>query len=422
MAKPLTAPAVSKFRPETQRREIPDGGCPGLSLIIMPSGVKSWAFRYRRPLSGKSAKLILGRYIDCAQNSSTPVLGDFLTLASARLLATRLRHEVAIGQDPSGIKARERDEDFLAAALDYVEHTKKTTRRWQQTAALLGLRPDGSVIKGALVDGWRNSAVSEIDEDAIFHVVESAKARSLSRGRVLFAALSSFFGWLKEQRRIKHNPVQGLKRPPASKPRERVLSDDEIRRFWRASGLLSPLYASVLRLLLLTGARLREISELRKAEVAADGSLISLPGSRTKNHRAHDIPLSPMAKELLAPFLDSQHPSEFVFTTTLETPISGWSKVKKRLDVLMGPTQQPWRIHDLRRTAVTGMARSGVNLPVIERAVNHVSGSFGGVVSPYQRHKYADEVKAAMDSWDGILTIILNSETSGNVIELKKSA
>src|SRR5262245_63663199 len=97
--------------------------------------------------------------------------------------------------------------------------------------------------------------------------------------------------------------------------------------------------------------------------------------------------------------------AEFIFSTTLTTPISGWSKTEKRLDRLMGVTD--WRIHDLRRTAATGMARAGADLPVIERALNHISGSFGGIVAVYQKHKYADEVRAAMEGWSNLLLAIV---------------
>lgn len=149
--------------------------------------------------------------------------------------------------------------------------------------------------------------------------------------------------------------------------------------------------------------------------------MIRLPGTRTKNHRAHDIPLSPLAQQILSSFLVDPKLSEFIFTTTNKSPISGWSKVKKQLDLHMNPSA-PWRLHDLRRTAVTGMARSGADLPVIERAINHVSGSFGGIVSTYQKHKFSAEVKASMESWESLLKQILYSETNSNIICLKKSA
>src|SRR6516165_5678084 len=101
MAKHLTAVAVAKARAGAQRREIPDGGSPGLHLVVQPSGAKSWALRYRRP-DRRSAKLVLGSVFDLegGEADSKPVIGDHLTLAAARRLVAELRHQIAQGRDP----------------------------------------------------------------------------------------------------------------------------------------------------------------------------------------------------------------------------------------------------------------------------------------------------------------------------------
>src|SRR5262249_39293812 len=144
---------------------------------------------------------------------------------------------------------------------------------------------------------------------------------------------------------------------------------------------------------------------LRWEEVAEDGAAITIPGSRTKNHRNHVVPLSKAAQAILAK-VERVPESPLVFTTTGTTPVSGWSKTKRRIDQLMG-SEPPWLIHDLRRTAATGMARAGADLPVIERALNHVSGSFGGIVGVYQQYQYRDEVRAAMEAWSSLLLTIV---------------
>src|SRR5262249_18082425 len=88
---------------------------------------------------------------------------------------------------------------------------------------------------------------------------------------------------------------------------------------------------------------------------------------------------------------------QVVFTTTGETPISGWSKVKARIAVAVGGP--PWRLHDLRRTAVTGMAELGIRPDVIELTVNHVSGSRGGIAGVYNRSELLPERKVALQRW-----------------------
>src|SRR5205823_5962354 len=112
-----------------------------------------------------------------------------------------------------------------------------------------------------------------------------------------------------------------------------------------------------------------------------------------------------------------------VFTTNGRTPVSGFSKVKLALDRAMVAAAReeavqngadpakvtivPWRFHDLRRTAATGMQRAGASLHVIERALNHVSGSFGGIVGTYQKHEYRDEVAGALEAWANLLARII---------------
>ena len=109
----------------------------------------------------------------------------------------------------------------------------------------------------------------------------------------------------------------------------------------------------------------------------------TIPGARTKNHRPHAVPLPPVALDILAavPRIEG----DLVFTTTGTSPISGWSKIKRALDAVMGLKVSPWRLHDLRRTAASGMSRLGVRSEVVDRALNHITGSFRGVAGTYQR-------------------------------------
>jgi integrase len=135
---------------------------------------------------------------------------------------------------------------------------------------------------------------------------------------------------------------------------------------------------------------------MRRDELAADG-IWTIPGTRTKNHRQHVVPLPPLAQEIIAnaPRVEGS----YVFTTTGTSPISGWSKCKRALDEQMGPGVPSWRLHDLRRTCASGMQRLGVRIEVVERALNHISGSYGGVAGIYQRDPMHEETSAAMLRW-----------------------
>jgi integrase len=154
----------------------------------------------------------------------------------------------------------------------------------------------------------------------------------------------------------------------------------------------------MVKLLALTGQRRDEVARMEWAEIDFGRRSWTLPRERVKTDQAHEVPLSDAAVAILeaAPRIAG---SAYVFTTAGDAPISGYSKSKRRLDVLL-PTDMPaWRLHDLRRTAASGMARLGVNLPVIEKVLNHASGSFAGIVGVYQRHSFGDEKRAALNIW-----------------------
>jgi integrase len=364
MAKVLTAPAVLRLRAGKVRREIPDGGCPGLRLVIQPgSGAKSWAMRFRRP-GGKAAKLTLGP-ADLAgkESEGEPVIGQPLTLASARRLATAVQRQRAMGKDVVAVRHRERleraargDDTFSTAAVDFIkQHAQRKTRRWEDTARLLGLQPNGlTLIPKGLAERWRDRPIGEIDGDDIHGFIEEvgergvpglerfAKGASETRARAVFAALSKMFSWLGEKRRVRANPCIGVARPKPPAARDRVLTPAEIVKFWQAASAERAEFAGVLKLLLLTGCRLREVADMRRAELSDDAWTI--PGERTKNHRPHTLALPPLARTILA---KAGGDGDLIFATGNGAP--SWSKIKRRLDARMNIP--PWRIHDLRRTS-----------------------------------------------------------------------
>jgi integrase len=207
-----------------------------------------------------------------------------------------------------------------------------------------------------------------------------------------------FFRWCIERDILKIDPTAGMPRVGNGKSRERVLSDDELGRVWRAAE--GP-FGAVTRMLILTGARREEITQLRWSEI--DGT-IKLEDARTKTGAPHIIPLSAAAQALLNS-LPRIAGSDFVFTTTGTKPISGWSRPKIDLDAASGVTG--WRIHDLRRTVATGMQKLGVGLQVVEAVLGHTSGSRAGVVGIYQRHTYDAEKRAALEAWGAYIMALV---------------
>jgi integrase len=396
------------------------------------------------------AKLTLGRVdLSDAETADEPTLGGALSLRMARELANRIDRERARGVDVveehkaskrrRRAAAEERGANSFAAALRdfFADHKTKwhaRPRHWRDDARLLGLdyspgcdpaEVEPRVIVGSLAETWAERDVREIDGHDVHTVVDEARRHGIpglprrngstseSRGRKMHAALSGLFRWLLRQRRIASNPCVGVWRPSAPPARERVLSDVEVRWFWRSTEQLAPPFRAALRLLLLTGCRLSEVCGMYRDELSEDGANWTIPGERTKNHRTHLVALSPLAREVIG--APPRVAGTFVFSTAGRSPISGWSKCKAQLDELMiaGAREEAetagrdaaevtisrWTIHDLRRTCASGMQRLGVRVEVIERCLNHLSGSYQGVSGIYQRDPMLEERREALERW-----------------------
>lgn len=445
----LTDPAVKKYRGGAARREIRDADAKGLYLVIQPSGAKSWAMRLRRP-SGKSAKLHLGPvYIPDEEAPNEPVAGAPLSLAAARKLAADLQHQRATGRDVVGDhlagKHQRRVEAKAGAASAFgilvprfvAEYTRrgKRPRRMAETARMLGLlipRDGGvpEVVRRGLCDRWREKPVAEIDRREIRSVVAEvqqdgvpglerrSKVATKSRARAMLVALSTFFRWCLREEFVVTNPCRDMPRPDAPKARDRVLSDAEIVSFWRGCDKVGEPFGAALRLLLLTGCRLNEVAGMCRHELSGDLATWSIPGTRTKNGKPHAVSLAPMAREIVASVRRISGEQGLIFTTTGETPISGWSKIKRRLDKEMGDPAA-WRLHDLRRTAASGMQRLGMRVEIIERALNHISGSYAGITGTYQRDPMLDDTRAALLRWSQHVAGLVSGQ-SDKIVPLKR--
>ena len=342
---------------------------------------------------------------------------------------------MAIGNPPSHIAKKRSipssEDTFSAAARDFIEdHVKKNTRRWHETARNIGIQPaeDGTleIIDGSLADRWRNQPISEIDEDMIFRVVDEARRKGVpglgrrnegqseSRARKVHSTLSVLFGWLKKKRRIKVNPMVALTSPSAEKARDHVLTNPEIVKLWAACDTEGFPFGPLLKLLLLTGCRREEVAGMRRSELSEDLATWTIPGNRTKNHRVHIVPLPPMTRDIVRGI--DPH-GDLIFTTNGKTPVSGFSKFKKRIDAKLKIA--PWVIHDLRRTAATHMAEIGIAPHIVEACLNHISGAKAGVAGTYNRAQYLQEKKAALDRWANHIVSLIEGRPA-KIVSLRR--
>lgn len=298
-------------------------------------------------------------------------------------------------------------------------------RGWRVTARVLGLDFAGgegrpTLVAGGLSERWASFPAGEIGAGMIAAVVEESRRTAIpgtpsrksgtndSRGRAIAITLGKLFAWAFQHRRVATNPALGMFRPKSPPARTRVLSNDELRRLWTALDEIGAPFAQAIRLLALTGARVGEVAGMTHAELSEDLTVWNLPADRSKNKLPHVVPLPGLAREIIAsvPRLAG---SRFVFSTNGVTPISGWSKIKRRLDGLVGDIPH-WRLHDLRRTAVTGMAEIGVQPHVIEAVINHVSGHKSGVAGVYNRAQYSAEKRAALERWSDFVVGIVKGD------------
>ena len=317
------------------------------------------------------------------------------TSDQARREARRALAKVSLAVDPQAEKDKKRADAAATVGsliLRYlaVKESQQRPRTFVET-------------KRHLMKGWAPfhrqpiTAIGRTDvAGRLGALVELNGAGSADRAR---AVLSGFFSWAVREGLAETNPVTATNRPSIPRSRDRVLADAELVQVWSACA--DDDFGRIIRLLLLTGQRREEVGSMAWSELDLDQALWSLPGERTKNHRPHVVPLSDSAMDILTN-ITVRRGRDLVFGGGAGG-FSGWSKSKVSLDRLINAEREypmpPWRLHDLRRTAVTGMGELGIAPHVIEAVVNHVSGSKGGIAGVYNRALHLPERRRALALW-----------------------
>lgn len=373
---------IASIKTPDKRQEFWDTSLQGFGLRVTPTGKKTYFIMCRD--QGKQRRITLGRY-------------PIISLADAREEARAKLRLVSLGLPLE--EKKERVVSLEKAFNSFIEiYAKKKTRDWHRTDARL---------RGTLIKKYGSIDIREITRKDIVTLLDDIVARGapIQANRVL-AGASKFFKWCVEREYIESSPVLNISKPAPENPRDRVLSDEELKKIWAEAEKMAYPFGPLFQLLILTGQRRSEVSNMRWSEIDYKDKIWTIPKERSKNKRANSVPLSNQAINILEQTPRFRN-SDFVFTTTGTTPVSGLGKVKVRLDEKTGI--QGWVNHDIRRTVISGMAKLNIPIHVIEKIVNHVSGTFSGVTSVYNRYGYEDEKRYALQVWsDYILGHISN--------------
>ncbi|MEM9677006.1 MAG: integrase arm-type DNA-binding domain-containing protein [Pseudomonadota bacterium] len=407
MAKSLTAKAIENWTVSDKRQEVPDRLTPGLYFVVQPSGKKSWAIRYRS--ERRTRKFTMGTY---------PKIG----LKEARELASEALKQVQLGEDPAADKTARQSEKQAGTfnveriIADYIERHIKRNNKPSTQAEFIRL------MNREFVPIWQGRDIRELTRRDVIALLDGIIDRgSPYVAQQSYAILSRFFRFCLERDYLETSPFTNIPKPTKGMSRDRVLSDEEIKAFWLSATEMDWPFGHLYRLLLLTGQRRDEVAEARWGEFDLEQRLWMLPADRAKNDLSHVVHLSEPAVVLLKA-LPTVGESELLFTTNGKRPISGFSRAKRKLDALveghLGHEPKDWRIHDFRRTAASGMAAIGIAPHVVEKILNHKSGTIRGVAAIYNRHEYREETKTALDAWASRIEALVGNQPD-NVIRLE---
>jgi len=378
LKQPLTDLLLRKLKGGEERIEVWDAKLPGFGVRVSPSGTKSFVLLYR--FRGLPRRLTLGRY---------PVLG----LGEARDLAKETLNQVARGIDPrQGKEESPATYLFEEVASEFVRvhcgrRNRERTRK--ETARILHID---------FVSRWKRRDVRDIGRKDVLDVLDAIVERGAPvAANNALAAIRKFFNWCFERGVIASNPCNGIKKLAKSETRDRVLSDEELRSIWQASDTIGYPFGALVQLLILTAQRRTEVATMRWHDIDLSSGVWTIPAELTKNGKPHLLPFSALALTRIAS-LPRLHES-FVFPARGNdtATFSGFSKLKAKAERLSHV--HGWTLHDLRRSAATHMGRLGVAPHVVERILNHESGTFRGVAGVYNRFQYLPEMREGLERW-----------------------
>ncbi len=399
----FTDPFIRSLRPTSDDQvDHWDRNVTGLVLRLSPAGKKTWALCFR--INGRQRRLTLGRY---------PALG----LADARAQAQAALHTVAVGTDPASVKQDAlHAETFADLAREYMERHGRFKKSGREDRRMLYGSPHkkrtGKRPHVPLVTRWGTMKVRDITRRDVRVLLGDVFERGPIMANRTLALVRKMFNFGIEHDWLDVNPCQMVKRVARERQRDRVLSDDEIRRVWVALDDERPNMAALVRLRLLTAQRGGEVHGAKWEDLDLTGGWWTIPGERSKNGLAHRVPLSPQALVVLKELQKSQGESAWVFPSPRQSQ-PHVHHAQKAIERVVARSGVKFRGHDLRRTAASLMVGGGVPRLVVSKILNHVET---GVTAVYDRHSYDAEKRAALDYWGNRLEQIVSVDRGAKVL------
>lgn len=419
--------------PPGKRAHLWDDRLKGFGVMVTDKGVRSYIVQYRIWGRGSpSRRVTIGKH------------GSPWTADKARTRASEILEQVRRKIDPfdadkaakesvEQARAQKKAQEEIARRLafneiadKYIASIKTKLRTWRLIR---------SVLDRDIVPVLGSRPLTSISAADIIEIINDAGERGDGAARGVYNAASGVFRYAveKEPRYFppSASPMRDVPPPAKAQKRQRKLSDDEMSLIWRSSAGLGWPFCEIVRLLMLTGQRLREVAHMTLDEVNMEKSEWLIPGARTKNKIDMVVHLSEPAMQIIRDLPNISNERRYLFTTNGKNPVSGFSRAKARLDAIIAkdagdreiPAMPEWRFHDLRRAMATNCQQLGISPEVVDLMQNHVEGARAGTRGSYQLYKYASERKTGFERWGAALLSIVTPKTqSKNVVLIRGAA
>jgi integrase len=448
---PFPAPKDGKDT-YTRYPDVGRGAVAGLWLRVTSGGARSWVLVARFPS---------GKRVDGRHNPTARKIGGWpgMRLPEAREIALDWNRDIARGIDPQEKaeeearakqaerearlreEARRRAGTFANVAEDYIVRVTAKQRTGHDAAR---------VIRNDLVSRWGNKPIADISKTDVITMIEDIAGRGQYAAAAAYKVARAIFNWCLEREDPKH-PKLGIVGNPCThikldkligerRARQHTLSEQEIALLWQATEgdpLTGYPVNQYVRLLLILGVRRRELSQATHGEFEnlddPDKAIWRLAHTRTKNQEPREIPLPPLAVDIInalprftAPYLFS--------TTDGRTPVTNFTRLKEEIDRKIttlndGAPIRPWRFHDLRRSMRSNLSAIRTISPLVaELMIGHSAKS--GILAVYDQHQYADEQRAGFRAWEAKLRSIVepppddvtDESPPDNIVHLERRA